>query len=180
VGCSARPRHGPSWRYRIRARTIKIQRSLPAILHLIQFAAGNAGEVVHAPISLLPSPLPRSAYDQVVALARDFNVLVHRASNDHAFICSSLERFNPPGTLLFPPALRSYVLPPRQCCACGQLHCEPAGHLQEGLRRRQETGAVLDLALALHCGTVARVRVRVCFEPLECCVARSGDRAGAA
>lgn len=52
---------------------------------------GNAGEVVHAPISLLPSPLPRSAYDQVVALARDFNVLVHRASNDHAFICSSLE-----------------------------------------------------------------------------------------
>lgn len=52
--------------------------------------------MVHAPISLLPSPLPRSAYDQVVALARDFNVLVHRASNDHAFICSSLERCPPP------------------------------------------------------------------------------------
>jgi hypothetical protein len=30
----------------------------------------------------------------VVALARDFNVLVHRASNDHAFICSSLERYS--------------------------------------------------------------------------------------
>jgi len=49
-------------------------------------------EVIHAPTSLFPSPLPRSAYDQVVLLARDFNVLVHKVSNDHSFLCSSLER----------------------------------------------------------------------------------------
>lgn len=48
--------------------------------------------MVHAPVSLLPSPLPRSAYEKAVSLARDFNVLVHKASNDHSFICSSLER----------------------------------------------------------------------------------------
>jgi hypothetical protein len=115
--------------------------------------------VVHAPISLLPSPLPRSAYDQVVALARDFNVLVHRASNDHAFICSSLERCPPPpNNLRFPPAWlilpsASSVLRVRtaslRACWPSTRRCMPTA--------RDRCGA--HLVLALRCETVLRVRV---------------------
>ncbi|ELR15612.1 glutathione synthetase [Acanthamoeba castellanii str. Neff] len=48
----------------------------------------HAWAVAHGLVMGLPGG---NAGEVVVALARDFNVLVHRASNDHAFICSSLE-----------------------------------------------------------------------------------------
>mmetsp|Transcript_5927 Transcript_5927/g.21662 ORF Transcript_5927/g.21662 Transcript_5927/m.21662 type:complete len:541 (+) Transcript_5927:1-1623(+) len=45
---------------------------------------------VHAPLSLLPTPLPRAPFEQVRALAPLVNTLVHRVSLDDAFLRAAL------------------------------------------------------------------------------------------
>eukprot|EP01087_Luapelamoeba_hula_P017584 TRINITY_DN5555_c0_g1_i1.p1 TRINITY_DN5555_c0_g1~~TRINITY_DN5555_c0_g1_i1.p1 ORF type:complete len:512 (+),score=78.68 TRINITY_DN5555_c0_g1_i1:36-1571(+) len=46
--------------------------------------------VTHAPVTLLPAPMPAAVFRQAYAVANDFNVLVHRASRDHEFVCKTL------------------------------------------------------------------------------------------
>jgi len=52
---------------------------------------GDEAKVTHAPFILLPSSMPASVLQQAYSLAPDFNLLVHRASQDHAFICNALD-----------------------------------------------------------------------------------------
>lgn len=59
---------------------------------LVMGVADDDSKATHAPVILLPSPMSRQVYFQACQLATDFNVLVDRASRDHEFICSSLER----------------------------------------------------------------------------------------
>lgn len=42
--------------------------------------------VAHAPLSLLPTPFPRAAFEQARNVQTRFNLLMHRASKDHAFL----------------------------------------------------------------------------------------------
>ncbi len=64
-----------------------------AVAHgLVMGANQGSPDVIHAPLSLLPSPYPRELYHLAAELATDFGVLVHVASNNHDFILSSLER----------------------------------------------------------------------------------------
>jgi hypothetical protein len=53
---------------------------------------GDDSKVTHAPIALIPAPLPVSVFRQAYELGPDFNLLVHRASRDHQFICQCLEK----------------------------------------------------------------------------------------
>eukprot|EP00899_Mesostigma_viride_P010761 jgi/Mesvir1/19687/Mv09956-RA.1 len=50
----------------------------------------NPGAAMHAPVSLLPTPLPRAAYETVLRLAPAFNTIIDRVSADHAFLEQSL------------------------------------------------------------------------------------------
>jgi len=52
---------------------------------------GDEAKVTHAPFILIPSAMPRCVYEQASALAQDFNILIHRASQDHEFICKALD-----------------------------------------------------------------------------------------
>jgi len=44
----------------------------------------------HAPITLKPSKIPKSAYEKTCELAYDFNVLIDRVSRDHEFLSQTL------------------------------------------------------------------------------------------
>lgn len=41
---------------------------------------------IHAPLSLIPSPLPRSIFDKALRLQRSYNVLYSRIAMDFAFL----------------------------------------------------------------------------------------------
>lgn len=62
----------------------------------VNYAASNGiimfsqTSLIHAPMTLLPSPIPRHCYDQCVSLASDFNVLYDNVSRDYDFLSSSL------------------------------------------------------------------------------------------
>mmetsp|Transcript_17200 Transcript_17200/g.29728 ORF Transcript_17200/g.29728 Transcript_17200/m.29728 type:complete len:486 (-) Transcript_17200:408-1865(-) len=49
------------------------------------------GSYVHPPFSLTPSPVPRTLFKQAYELAEDFNLLVHRVSQDREFLYETLE-----------------------------------------------------------------------------------------
>ncbi|PRP74430.1 hypothetical protein PROFUN_06559 [Planoprotostelium fungivorum] len=51
----------------------------------------RASQLNHAPITLLPTPIPRSSYEKVWDFAPELNVLVHRVSLDHEFLLKHLE-----------------------------------------------------------------------------------------
>ncbi|GAQ79430.1 glutathione synthetase [Klebsormidium nitens] len=48
--------------------------------------------LVHAPVSLLPTPFPRPLFEQAVEVAPIFNELVDKVSQDSEFLFSTLER----------------------------------------------------------------------------------------
>lgn len=50
----------------------------------------GAPRFVHLPISLLPLPFPKSAFDEAVEVAPVFNLLVDRVSRDNAWLKSTL------------------------------------------------------------------------------------------
>ncbi|CAH1270824.1 GSS [Branchiostoma lanceolatum] len=66
-----------------------------AILHGVAMRTEeepNSSDVVNfAPFLLLPSPVPRALFDQAKAVQRDFNLLVHRLSQDADFLSSCLK-----------------------------------------------------------------------------------------
>lgn len=47
----------------------------------------------HAPITLLPSPVPRPCFQKAIKVQTIFNTLMHKAAHNHEFLCSSLERY---------------------------------------------------------------------------------------
>ncbi|KAJ2480653.1 Glutathione synthetase [Coemansia sp. RSA 2131] len=47
--------------------------------------------LVPAPITLAPSPIPRSSFDRVIALQPTLNTLFDRISRDHDFLVSTLQ-----------------------------------------------------------------------------------------
>jgi glutathione synthase len=49
-------------------------------------AFSNNSFVMHAPISLFPSPFPRKTYYEAIELQPLFNFLFHKLSQDHEFI----------------------------------------------------------------------------------------------
>nr|CAG8468455.1 8035_t:CDS:2 [Entrophospora candida] len=54
----------------------------------------SSSSVLHAPISLLPTPFPRKQFDLVVELQPLFNVLYHKLSNDHQLISNVIEEIS--------------------------------------------------------------------------------------
>lgn len=48
--------------------------------------------VEHAPFTLLPSPFPKRLLTQAKEVQKDFNLLVHRVSQDHEFLKEALQR----------------------------------------------------------------------------------------
>src|SRR5437868_9566014 len=51
-----------------------------------KLALSNNSSVMHAPISLFPSPFPRKTYYEAIELQPTFNLLFHKLSQDHEFI----------------------------------------------------------------------------------------------
>lgn len=50
------------------------------------------GKTVHSPIFMLfPSPFPRKLFNQVKDVQLDFNLLLHKVSQDHEFLKESLQ-----------------------------------------------------------------------------------------
>jgi glutathione synthase len=49
--------------------------------------------VIHAPLALFPSPFPRSCYEQAYALGPMFNLMIHRITQDRAFLSQVMERY---------------------------------------------------------------------------------------
>ncbi|XP_031566892.1 glutathione synthetase-like [Actinia tenebrosa] len=49
------------------------------------------GDVEHAPFMLFPSPFPKKLFDQAKEVQQDFNILVHKISQDHEFLKESLQ-----------------------------------------------------------------------------------------
>ncbi|XP_078690405.1 glutathione synthetase-like isoform X2 [Branchiostoma floridae x Branchiostoma belcheri] len=66
-----------------------------AILHGVAMRTKEQPEssdvVNFAPFLLLPSPVPRVLFDQAKAVQRDFNLLVHRLSQDRNFLTTCLK-----------------------------------------------------------------------------------------
>ena len=61
--------------------------ALPSVCALFASCQQDATPLAtHAPLSLLPSPFPRSAFEHARALQPHFNRLVHAISRDHAFL----------------------------------------------------------------------------------------------
>jgi hypothetical protein len=60
---------------------------------LLMGVGGDASpsHLVHAPFSLLPSPLPRSAYEQGVALAEINNRMVENIASDEEYLRQTLK-----------------------------------------------------------------------------------------
>lgn len=56
----------------------------------------GAPRFVHLPISLLPLPFPKSAFDEAVEVAPVFNLLVDRVSRDNAWLKSTLSEVSIP------------------------------------------------------------------------------------
>lgn len=52
--------------------------------------AASPSHLVHAPFSLLPSPLPRFAYEQGVALAEINNRMVYNIASDEEYLRHTL------------------------------------------------------------------------------------------
>lgn len=48
--------------------------------------------VEHAPFTLLPTAFPKRLFSQAKDVQKDFNLLVHRVSQDHEFLKAALER----------------------------------------------------------------------------------------
>eukprot|EP00898_Chlorokybus_atmophyticus_P007197 jgi/Chlat1/7479/Chrsp6S07483 len=61
-----------------------------AAMHGLLVRADNAANLVHAPISLLPSLMPRRLFDLAVSLATSFNGLVDAVAQDAHFLQTSL------------------------------------------------------------------------------------------
>eukprot|EP00741_Cyanophora_paradoxa_P022451 tig00021489_g21677.t1 len=59
--------------------------------HGLLMAAKNTGTLAPVPYSLLPSPVPRALYDEIVALSPAFSELVLRLGRDPDFLFQSLE-----------------------------------------------------------------------------------------
>ncbi|RIA86206.1 glutathione synthase [Glomus cerebriforme] len=51
----------------------------------------NNSFVMHAPVSLFPSPFPRKTYDEAIELQPAFNLLFHRLSQDFEFITHAIK-----------------------------------------------------------------------------------------
>src|SRR6185312_12811264 len=49
--------------------------------------------VIHAPVALFPSPIPREAFEEAVNLQPIFNELYHKMSLDDAFIKSTIQKY---------------------------------------------------------------------------------------
>ena len=64
----------------------------------------NAGPAVaagvHAPVTLLPTPFPRGAFEHAVRLAPAFNLLVDRVSRDPAYLRAALHSVLPYGAAI--------------------------------------------------------------------------------
>jgi len=48
--------------------------------------------VEHAPFTLHPSPFPKRLFTQAKEVQKDFNLLVHKVSQDHEFLKKALQR----------------------------------------------------------------------------------------
>lgn len=46
----------------------------------------------HAPFTLLPTLFPKRLFTQVKEVQKDFNLLVHKVSQDHEFLKEALQR----------------------------------------------------------------------------------------
>lgn len=59
---------------------------------LVMGAKDSCHTVDHAPFTLLPTPFPKRLFTQAKEVQRDFNLLVHRVSQDHEFLKEALHR----------------------------------------------------------------------------------------
>jgi hypothetical protein len=53
----------------------------------------NNSFVMHAPVSLFPSPFPRKTYYEAIELQPKFNLLFHKLSQDSEFITQVVEEY---------------------------------------------------------------------------------------
>jgi len=49
--------------------------------------------VIHAPFTLLPSPVPRHCFAQALAVQTDFNLLMYRIAGDREFLESCVKKY---------------------------------------------------------------------------------------
>lgn len=56
-------------------------------------SVSNNSFVMHAPVSLFPSPFPRKTYEEAIKLQPMFNLLFHKLSQDSEFITQVVEEY---------------------------------------------------------------------------------------
>lgn len=59
---------------------------------LVMRAKDSYFMVEHAPFTLLPTAFPKRLFSQAKEAQKDFNLLVHRVSQDHEFLKEALQR----------------------------------------------------------------------------------------
>ena len=59
---------------------------------LVMRAKDSVFSVEHAPFTLLPTAFPERLFTKAKDVQKDFNVLVHRVSQDHDFLEKALKR----------------------------------------------------------------------------------------
>lgn len=50
--------------------------------------------VQHVSFTLVPSPVPKDLFDQALSVQKDFGMLMHLVSRDHAFLKESYQRYS--------------------------------------------------------------------------------------
>lgn len=61
---------------------------------IVMVARDCCHRVEHAPFTLLPSPFPKRLFTQAKEVQKDFNLLVHKVSQDHEFLKEALQRWD--------------------------------------------------------------------------------------
>lgn len=59
---------------------------------IVMEAKDSYHAVHHAPFTLLPTSFPKRLFAQAKEVQKDFNLLVHRVSQDHEFLKGALQR----------------------------------------------------------------------------------------
>jgi hypothetical protein len=49
--------------------------------------------VTHAPVTLLPSPVPYALYEQALSVQNDINLLMHNVAHDYDFLKQCLGEY---------------------------------------------------------------------------------------
>ena len=53
---------------------------------------GEEGKGIHATVTLFPSPVPNTCFEEAWRVQTDFNTLMHRVAHDYDFMKAALQK----------------------------------------------------------------------------------------